>query len=56
MLSKIKLLLDNPDLKQKMQVEARNYTELFSWENLTNEYFNDITRLARLRNHETAQK
>ncbi len=54
--SKIKLLLDNPDLKQKMQVEARNYTELFSWENLTNEYFNDITRLARLRNHETAQK
>lgn len=47
--SKIKLLLENPDLKQKMQDEARNYTELFNWESLANEYFGDITKLAQSR-------
>ncbi len=54
--SKIKLLLNNSDLQQKMQDEARKYVELFRWENLTNKYFNDIAMLAQLRNHETDQK
>ena len=54
--SKIKLLLENPDLKRQMQEEARKYTELFSWENLTDEYFNDITSLARLREKVTNKK
>lgn len=43
---KIKLLLNNPELRQQMQEEAEKYTKLLSWESLAKRYFNDIQKLA----------
>ncbi len=43
---KIKLILDNPQLKKKMQDKANAFVSMLSWENLANTYFKDIEKLA----------
>ncbi len=45
-IDKIKKLLNNHLLRKKMQAEGLKFTATLSWENLSEEYFNDIEILA----------
>lgn len=43
----IKMILQKPELKAKMQQAGYQYTSKLSWENLAMEYFNDIEYLSQ---------
>ena len=43
---KIKLILNNPELKEKMQNNVKAYIGMLSWETLADIYFQDIEMLA----------
>lgn len=45
-IKKIKLLLSDETLRQKMQAEGRKYISLLSWEHLAEVYFSDIEWLS----------
>lgn len=45
-IEKIKKLLDDNSLRKKMQSEGLKFTSTLNWENLAEEYFNDIENLA----------
>lgn len=42
----IEKLLDDNSLRKKMQSEGLQFTSTLNWENLAEEYFNDIENLA----------
>ena len=44
---KIKILFEQPDLKEKMQAFGLQYTSKLNWENLAEEYFDDIQYLSQ---------
>ena len=45
-MEKIKLILNNPELKEKMQNNVKAYIGMLSWETLADIYFQDIEMLA----------
>lgn len=45
-IDKIQVLLTNHSLRKKMRAAGLKFTSTLSWENLSNEYFDDIERLA----------
>ena len=46
-IDKIRLLLNDDELKRRMQAEGSKYISLLSWESLAKNYFNDIEQLAK---------
>ena len=44
-IEKIKMILENHPLRKKMQSAGRRFTSALNWENLAEEYFNDIEEL-----------
>ncbi|MDD4777880.1 MAG: glycosyltransferase family 1 protein [Fermentimonas sp.] len=46
-IEKIKLLLNDDELKGKMQAEGSKYISLLSWDSLAKNYFTDIEQLAK---------